>query len=106
MTEAEQKKRSSLEKYHLKQRIRELANKRSHIQSTTLVTLYIPPSTRLSDIQQKLNEEAGTAVNIKDKNTGKVRLHRPDVIWPGFPCIYHMDADKNMTVCRMNATKS
>lgn len=71
MTEAEQQKRSSLEKYHLKQRIRELANKRSHIQSTTLVTLYIPPGTRLSDIQQKLNEEAGTAVNIKDKNTGK-----------------------------------
>lgn len=65
------KKRSSLERYHLKQRIKELEKKESHISSTTLVTLYIPPGTQLSDITQKLREELGTAVNIKDKNTSK-----------------------------------
>jgi len=67
----EKKERSSLERYHLKQRIRELQEKQSHIDSTTLVTLYIPPGTALSQIQQKLTEEAGTSVNIKDKNTSK-----------------------------------
>ena len=63
--------RSSLERYHLRKQVQELENKTSHIQSTTLVTLYIPPGTRLSDITQKLTDEMGTATSIKDKNTGK-----------------------------------
>ncbi len=65
------KKRSSLELYRLKQNIRELEAKKSFTQSTSLVTLYIPPGTQLSDISAKLRDELGTATNIKDKNTGK-----------------------------------
>lgn len=64
-------KRSSLELYHLKQKIREMGAKRSYLQSTSLVTLYIPPGTQLSDISSMLRDELGTATNIKDKNTGK-----------------------------------
>ncbi len=72
MNEQEQeKKRTSLELYHLKQQIRELENKRSFNQSTSLVTLYIPPKTQLSDISAKLRSELSTATNIKDKTTGK-----------------------------------
>lgn len=36
-----------------------------------MVTLYIPPKTRLSDITQKLTDELGTSTSIKDKNTSK-----------------------------------
>ncbi len=64
-------KRSSVEKYRLKQQIQHLKNKSSFNQSTSLVTLYIPPGTQLSDIANLLREEYGTAANIKDKNTGK-----------------------------------
>lgn len=66
-----EKKRSSLERYHLKLDLKELEDKRSSTQSTSLVTLYIPPGTQLSDITSKLRDELGTATNIKDKNTGK-----------------------------------
>ena len=66
-----EKKRTSLEKYHLKQKIRELTNKERFNQSTSLVTLYIPPGTMLSDITALLRDELGTATNIKDKSTGK-----------------------------------
>ncbi len=64
-------KRSSLELYHLKQRIRELEKKESAVSSTTLITLYIPAKTQLSDISAKLKSELGTSVNIKDRKTGK-----------------------------------
>ena len=64
-------KRSSVDKYKLKQQIQQLKNLSSFNQSTSLVTLYIPPGTQLSDIANLLREEYGTAANIKDKNTGK-----------------------------------
>ncbi|MHA1222043.1 MAG: peptide chain release factor aRF-1 [Candidatus Heimdallarchaeaceae archaeon] len=64
-------KRSSVEKYILKHEIERLEAKRSYNMSTSLVSLYIPPGTRLSDITAQLRDEYGTATNIKDKNTGK-----------------------------------
>ncbi len=67
----ESKKRSSVEKYKIKQILSQLKNKTSFNQSTSLVTIYIPPGTQLSDIANLLREEYGTASNIKDKNTGK-----------------------------------
>ncbi len=64
-------KRSSLELYHLKKRIRELERKKSFNLSTNLVTLYIPPGTQLSDTTALLKDELGTTTNIKDRKTGK-----------------------------------
>jgi len=66
-----EKKRSSVELYLLKHEIEKLESKRSFNMSTSLVSLYIPPGTRLSDINSQLRDEYGTATNIKDKNTGK-----------------------------------
>ncbi|MHA1952345.1 MAG: peptide chain release factor aRF-1 [Candidatus Heimdallarchaeaceae archaeon] len=66
-----EEKRSSIERYLLKHDIEKLEAKRSFNMSTSLVTLYIPPGTRLSDINSQLRDEYGTATNIKDKNTGK-----------------------------------
>lgn len=65
------KDRSSVERYILKQEIARLEAKRSYNMSTSLISLYIPPGTRLSDIAAQLRDEYGTASNIKDKNTGK-----------------------------------
>ena len=64
-------KRSSYELYKLKHEIEKLEAKRSFNMSTSLVTLYIPPGTRLPDITSQLRDEHGTATNIKDKSTGK-----------------------------------
>ncbi len=66
-----EEKRSSIERYLLKHDIEKLEAKRSFNMSTSLVTLYIPPGTRLSDTNSQLRDEYGTATNIKDKNTGK-----------------------------------
>ena len=72
MTKQQQeKKRSSVERYMLKHEIEKLESKRSFNMSTSLVSLYIPPNTRLSDINAQLRDEYGTATNIKDKSTGK-----------------------------------
>ncbi len=71
MTDTKEKKRSSVELYELKQQLKRLDNKRSFNMSTSLISLYIPPGTRLSDIRSQLLDEHGTASNIKDKNTGK-----------------------------------
>lgn len=38
---------------------------------TELITVYLPPGTDLAKTIQTLNDEQGTATNIKDKNTGK-----------------------------------
>ncbi|MCG3215268.1 MAG: peptide chain release factor aRF-1 [Candidatus Heimdallarchaeota archaeon] len=70
-TEDKEKKRTSVERYLLKHEIEKLEAKRSHNMSTSLISLYIPPGTRLSDINSQLRDEYGTATNIKDKNTGK-----------------------------------
>ncbi len=64
-------KRSSLERYHLKQILKQLERKRSPNNSTSLITLYIPPKTQLSEFANLLRNEYGTASNIKDKKTGK-----------------------------------
>jgi len=69
--EEQKKKRTSVEKYILKHEIERLEAKRSFNMSTSLISLYIPPGTRLSDIAAQLRDEYGTASNIKDKNTGK-----------------------------------
>ncbi|OLS25717.1 MAG: Peptide chain release factor subunit 1 [Candidatus Heimdallarchaeota archaeon LC_2] len=66
-----EKKRSSLELYHLKKSIRKLERKKSFNLSTNLVTLYIPPGTQLSDTTALLRDELGTTTNIKDRKTGK-----------------------------------
>ena len=71
MTQQEEKKRTSVERYLLKHDIKKLEVKRSFNMSTSLVSLYIPPGTRLSDINSQLRDEYGTATNIKDKSTGK-----------------------------------
>jgi peptide chain release factor subunit 1 len=67
----EDKKRSSLKLYHLKQILKELDKRESLTQSTSLITLYMPPNTQMSEYANLLRNEAGTASNIKDKKTGK-----------------------------------
>ena len=67
----EDSKRSSLERYHLKQTLKILEKKKSINNSTSLITLYIPPKTQLSEFANLLRNEYGTASNIKDKKTGK-----------------------------------
>ena len=71
VTQQHEKKRSSVEKYILKHEIEKLEAKKSFNMSTSLISLYIPPGTRLSDITAQLRDEYGTATNIKDKSTGK-----------------------------------
>ena len=71
MSKQEEKKRTSVERYMLKHEIDKLESKKSFNMSTSLVSLYIPPGTRLSDVNSQLRDEYGTATNIKDKSTGK-----------------------------------
>ncbi len=69
--DSKEKKRSSLELYHLKNVLKRLEKKHSPNMSTSLISLYIPPGTQLSEIANLLRNEYGTASNIKDKKTGK-----------------------------------
>ncbi len=71
MTQQEEKKRTSVERYMLKHEIEKLEARRSFNMSTSLISLYIPPGTRIPDITSQLKNEYGTATNIKDKSTGK-----------------------------------
>ena len=71
MGQKTQNKRTSIERYKLKHEIEKLEARRSFNMSTSLISLYIPPGTRLPDITSQLKDEYGTATNIKDKNTGK-----------------------------------
>ncbi len=71
MTQQQEKKRSSVERYMLKHDIAKLEARRSFNMSTSLISLYIPPGTRIHDITSQLKNEYGTATNIKDKSTGK-----------------------------------
>ncbi len=71
MTETVESKRSSLELYHLKHTLKLLDKKGAATNSTSLITLYIPPGTQMSEITSLLRNEYGTASNIKDKKTGK-----------------------------------
>ena len=62
-----EEKRSSVECYMLKHEIEKLEAKRSFNMSTSLVTLYIPPGTRLPDIHHnsKMNMERLQISKIK-----------------------------------------
>lgn len=53
----------------LKKLIKQLNSYRAR--HTELVTVYVPPGFDLTKITQTLQQEQGTATNIKDKNTGK-----------------------------------
>ena len=55
------------ERYVFKRTLEELAEYRG--MGTTLVTLYVPPSTLLSDVAAKMRNEVGEASNIKSKQT-------------------------------------
>lgn len=59
----------SLRKFRLKKLIDELKSKRGY--HTELISLYIPPNKVLSDVTNQLNQEYGTASNIKSKTTRK-----------------------------------
>ena len=61
----------SFAKYKLKKQIDYLRNKRSEDGSTCLVTLYIPEGRQISDFMTQLNDELGTATNIKSRITKK-----------------------------------
>lgn len=57
------------EKLKLRKLIKQLKSYRGR--HTEFVTVYIPPGTEMSKIINQLQDEQGTATNIKDKNTSK-----------------------------------
>lgn len=57
------------QKYIFKRTIEELASYRG--MGTELVTLYVPPTRQLSDVNAMLRDEIGQASNIKSKQTGQ-----------------------------------
>ena len=61
------KKLSATERYHLKQFVKELAGYRGR--HTELVTVYVPAGYQLDSIIGHLQQEQGTASNIKSKQT-------------------------------------
>lgn len=61
--------RSSLERFRLKRILDKLASKEGR--GTELVSLYVPPDRRISDVMNMLREEYGTASNIKSSTTRK-----------------------------------
>ena len=63
MTQKQEKKRTSVERYMLKHDIEKLEARRSFNMSTSLISLYIPPGTRIPDITSQLKNEYGTAQN-------------------------------------------
>lgn len=67
--ESEEKKRTSFERYKLKQMLEVLEKKKGF--HTELVSLYIPPDRQISDVTNYLKSEYGTSSNIKSKSTRK-----------------------------------
>ena len=61
----------SFNRWRFRKQLEQLRNKQSEDGSTCLVSLYVPPDRRLSDIVHDLTAEAGTADNIKSKKTRK-----------------------------------
>ncbi len=59
----------SLELYKLKKTLKQLEKKRGY--HTELISLYIPPEKRISDVSNYLKQEHGQASNIKSKTTRK-----------------------------------
>jgi len=59
----------SLSRFRFERMLKELASKEGR--GTELISLYIPPGRRISDVIAYLREEWGTASNIKSKTTRK-----------------------------------
>ena len=59
----------SKERYLFRKKLKELSEMKG--QGTELITIYIPPDYQVSEITNKLREEAGQAMNIKSKQTRK-----------------------------------
>ena len=53
----------SKERYLFRKKLKELSGMKG--QGTELITIYIPPNYQVSEITNKLREEAGQAMNIK-----------------------------------------
>ena len=62
---------SSFKRWKFKRQLEEIENKRSQDGSTCLISLYIPPGRVLSEFTNELNDEVGTAANIRSKTTKK-----------------------------------
>jgi peptide chain release factor subunit 1 len=62
-------KRSSLQQFRLKRALKMLAGKEGR--GTELVSLYIPPDRQISEVVSMLDQEYGTASNIKSDTTRK-----------------------------------
>ena len=62
-------KSDSLERYKTRKLLEELAGKKGY--GTELISLYIPQGKQISDVQNYLKQEYGTATNIKSKTTQK-----------------------------------
>lgn len=60
---------STVERYRFRKMIERLENLRG--QGTELITIYIPPENRLSDVIAQMREEYSQASNIKSKRTRK-----------------------------------
>nr|WP_257789213.1 peptide chain release factor aRF-1 [Methanopyrus sp. SNP6] len=60
---------STVERYRFRKMIEKLENLRG--QGTELITIYIPPEKRLSDVIAQMREEYSQASNIKSKRTRK-----------------------------------
>ena len=67
MAKDDAKKLSASERYHLKHFVKELAGYRGR--HTELVTVYVPAGYQLDSIIGHLQQEQGTATNIKSKQT-------------------------------------
>ncbi len=63
------KKRTSLERFRLKRALQKLGSKEGR--GTELVSLYVPPDRKISDVMGMLKQERGTAANIKSDTTRK-----------------------------------
>lgn len=61
----------SFDRWRFRNQLEALKKKKSDDLSTCLISLYVPPGRRLSDITSDLTSEAGTAENIKSKKTRK-----------------------------------
>ena len=59
----------SKERYLFRKKLKELSELKG--QGTELISIYIPPDYRVSEVTNKLREEAGQAMNIKSKQTKK-----------------------------------
>jgi peptide chain release factor subunit 1 len=62
-------KRTSLQRFRLKRDLERLASKEGR--GTELVSLYVPPGRQISEVVAMLNNEYGTASNIKSTTTRK-----------------------------------